>query len=147
MSWDLARVKELFFDSEKVLRAADAGTRRALSKFGAFVRRRARSSIRQRKAISAPGSPPSSHKGTLKRSILFAYDPGRRSVVIGPLQAGKSGEGARALEEGGAVRVVTERGAALRKGRPLQYRARPFMGPAFRAELSDLGRFFKGCVR
>ena len=76
-------VKQLFFDSPKVVRAVDRTTRRVLSKFGAFVRRTARSSIRKRKRTSEPGSPPSSHTGLLKRFIFFGYDAQKRSVVIG----------------------------------------------------------------
>jgi len=68
-------IKQLFFDSPKVVRAVDRTTRRVLSKFGAFVRRTARSSIRKRKRISEPGSPPSSHSGLLKKFIFFGYDP------------------------------------------------------------------------
>ena len=76
--------KSMFFDTAKVKKAVSSGTRKVLSKFGAFVRRTARSSIRSRKKSSAPGSPPSSHTGLLKRLIFFGYDPSRRSVVIGP---------------------------------------------------------------
>jgi len=72
-------IKQLFFDSPKVVRAVDRTTRRVLSKFGAFVRRTARSSIRKRKRISEPGSPPSSHSGLLKKFIFFGYD--RRSAA------------------------------------------------------------------
>jgi hypothetical protein len=73
-----------FFDRDKVKRAVDAGTRKVLSKFGAFVRQRAKTSIRKRKGTSPPGSPPYSHVGLLRRFILFAYNPQRKSVVIGP---------------------------------------------------------------
>jgi hypothetical protein len=41
--------KQGFFDRAKVKNAVDAGTRRVLSRFGAFVRTRARTSIRKRK--------------------------------------------------------------------------------------------------
>ena len=40
---------QLFFDSKKVRRSVDRATRRVLSRFGSFVRRTARSSIRKRK--------------------------------------------------------------------------------------------------
>ena len=73
-----------FFNRDKVMRSVDAGTRKVLSKFGAFVRQRARTSIRKRKGTSPPGSPPYSHVGLLRKFILFAYDPQRKSVVIGP---------------------------------------------------------------
>ncbi|HOF17724.1 MAG TPA: hypothetical protein PK082_02350 [Phycisphaerae bacterium] len=79
-----AVTKRMFFDSAAVVRSVDAATRKVLSKFGAFVRTAARTSIRPRKAPSAPGEPPHSHTGDLRRRILFAYDPASRSVVVGP---------------------------------------------------------------
>lgn len=82
-------VKNLFFDRAMVVREIGKINAAALSKAGAFVRRRARSSLRRRKKPSAPGSPPSVHStdnvATLK-NILFAYDRQRQSVVIGPVR-------------------------------------------------------------
>lgn len=136
----LAQIKTLFFDKKKVLDAADRATSRVLSRFGAFVRTRARSSIRKRKRISDPGSPPSSHVGTLRDSIYFAYDPARRSVVIGPVRAGDSGGmGALALEEGGLSRNYL--------GRTIHVRQRPYMQPAFQAELPSVPSKFKGMFK
>lgn len=130
-----------FFDTEAVRRAADAVTRAALSRFGAFTRQRARSSIRKRKKVSAPGQPPSSHEGSLKRLILFAYDATRKSVVVGPVKFAR-GEAPRLLEHGG----TTVRGGTSGP-RTLTYRARPFVGPAARTELDKfpetLSRFVK----
>ncbi len=51
---------DMFFDTDRVKRAAGVAARRNLSKVGAFVRTGARSSIRKRKGISTPGQPPSS---------------------------------------------------------------------------------------
>ena len=48
----LKAAKGLFFDRGAVLRATTAAERRVLSRFGAFVRQRARTSIRQRKGIA-----------------------------------------------------------------------------------------------
>jgi hypothetical protein len=86
----LQQAKGSFFDRESVIKAEDAASRKTLSKFGAFVRRRAQTSIRPRRDVSQPGQPPSSHVGTLRKMIFFAYDKDRRSVVIGPtlLKAG-----------------------------------------------------------
>ena len=55
--------KGLFFDRARVINAVDRTTRRNLSRFGAFVRQRARSSIRTRKRISEPGQPPTNRTG------------------------------------------------------------------------------------
>ena len=137
-------VKQLFFDTKAVRDKVDATTRRVLSRFGAFVRRTARSSIRKRKRISDPGSPPSSHTGLLKKFIFFGYDTQKRSVVIGPerlSQAGR-GEAPHLLEYGGT-------GTAERKGKRkrMRIRPRPFMGPAFEKEEPQLPAMWRDSVR
>ena len=137
------KFKKMFFTSKAVLSATDRATRRVLSKFGAYVRRAAKSSIRKRKAISAPGKPPSSHTGLLKRFILFGYDPAKRSVVIGPLGLTRRGRGGapRALEEGGTTPVV-------RRGRKkrVKIKARPYMGPAMEKEKPKLPQMWRDSV-
>lgn len=135
---DIVQLKKFFFDKPAVTSKVDAGKRKALSKFGAFVRQRSRTSIRKRKGTSQPGSPPFSHTDRVRSAIVFAFDPDSESVVIGPHQAGRSGAGAKALEGGGTVRV---------DGKPVTIRARPFMGPAFRAELPRAAEQLKGMVR
>jgi hypothetical protein len=139
MNADFTKIKKLFFDRKKVETAAERRIRRALSRFGAFVRQAAKSSIPSRKGISAPGSPPSSHTGTLRNAIYFHYDPATRSVVIGPIAMGKGGTGALALEVGGHIKVP-----GLRGGRSLHYEPRPFMMPAFMAELPKVPPQFRG---
>jgi hypothetical protein len=119
-----------FFDRAKVMSAIDPATRRVLSGFGAFVRRRARSSIRTRKRISTPGAPPSSHTGLLKQFIYFSFDAASRSVVIGPAKLNKPGDMA-VLEHGGDT-TLRRRGKSFRA----HYEARPFMQPAFDAEIA-----------
>ncbi len=131
-----------FFDREKVKRSVDAGTRRVLSKFGAFVRQRARTSIRQRQGTSPPGSPPYSHVGLLRKFILFAYDPQRRSVVIGPTRLRDDSQAPRLLEHGGTA-VLEDRGGKRRA----RYRPRPFMRPAFEAEQPQLPTLWRASVR
>ena len=143
--------KGMFFDSPKVKRAMDKATHQALSKAGAFVRTAAKSSIRSRKKISAPGNPPSSHEGTLKRLIFFSYDSVARSVVIGPTVHGK-GEAPNLLEFGGSVvRTVSPPAFFKSKGKPrrvkMTYRPRPFMGPAMEKELSDLPKRWRNSLR
>ena len=93
---------DMFFDTDRVKRAAGAAARRNLSRAGAFVRTAARSSIRKRKAVSAPGQPPSSHTGLLRKFIFFGYDPARKTVVVGPMRLNqKIGAAAEAREHGG----------------------------------------------
>jgi len=135
----------MFFDTTEVMAAVDKATRRVLSRFGAFVRRRARSSIRKRKKASEPGKAPSSHgEGLLRHYIFFNYDPKAQSVVIGPERLHqKSGDAPPALEYGGPSRIMVGgkrqdgRGNWVRMWRvkrTVQIRARPYMGPAFEYE-------------
>jgi hypothetical protein len=113
-----------------------------LSKFGAFVRQRAKTSIRKRKGTSPPGSPPYSHVGLLRKFILFAYDPTRNSVVIGPTLIRAGSEAPRLLEYGGeAVRRTKI------KTRRLRYRPRPFMRPAFEQEKTRLPALWRNSIR
>jgi hypothetical protein len=123
----VANARKSFFDTGKVTTALDKATKKALSKFGAFVRQRAKSSIRSRKQISQPGQPPSNHAGHLKRLIFFQYSADEKTVVIGPVPF-RRGIAPSLLESGG-VRIS-------KNGRPLKYRQRPFMKPAFDKELS-----------
>ena len=140
--------KSMFFDRPAVLGAVDRATRKVLSKFGAFVRTAARSSIRKRKAESQPGSPPSSHVGTLKRLIFFGYDPANKSVVIGPTPLGGNAVVPELLEQdhiAGTTRRV--RGKSHGKGVVMTYRARPFMGPAMEQEKSKLPALWANSVK
>ena len=135
--------KSMFFDTAKVKKAVSRGTRKVLSKFGAFVRTAARHSIRKRKAVSEPGQPPSSHVGLLRKLILFGYDRTRRSVVIGPMPLHRGSDAPQLLEYGGRARRRDRRG----RRRIARYRARPFMGPALAAERPKLPAMWANSVR
>jgi hypothetical protein len=134
-------VKNLFFDRAMVVREIGKINAAALSKAGAFVRRRARSSMRRRKKASTPGSPPSAHStdtvATLK-NILFAYDRQRQSVVIGPVRLNGSGGSVPALHEFGGTQTVRrfrrQNGRNQLIPKLAHYPPRPFMGPALKAE-------------
>ncbi len=134
--------KQNFFDRERVKKSVDSATRKVLSRFGAFVRTRAKTSIRRRKGISPPGQPPYSHVGLLRQFVLFAYDQPRRSVVIGPVLLREESDAPKLLEHGGDVVRRTKRGA-----RRMHYRPRPFMGPAFEKEKAALPALWKDSVR
>ena len=143
------RMTQRFFDSRAVLAKVDIAARRVLSKFGAFVRRAARSSIRSRRRASAPGQPPSSHTGLLKRFLWFAYEPQRRNVVIGPARLRRKGRGAAPslLECGGVLRQgLAGQGRSKRK-RVVKIRPRPFMGPAFEKEQPRLPAMWADSIR
>jgi len=140
-------VKTIFFDRKAVRSAVDRATRRVLSRFGAFVRRAAKSSIRKRKRTSTPGEPPSSHTGLLRRFIFFGYDRQRRSVVIGPQRLNqKVGDAPQALEHGGMSTVV-EGLRGKRRKRKIKIAARPYMGPAFEQERPKLAAMWRDSVR
>ena len=137
-------IKPLFFDRQAVISKVDSATRKVLSKFGAFVRRTAKGSIRNRKTAAPPGSPPSSHTGLLKQFIFFGYDPGQRSVVIGPTRVDRRGRGeAPSLLEYGGVTSLTRQ----RKRQRATYRARPYMGPALDKEQPKLPAMWRDSVR
>jgi len=139
--------RRMFFDRPKVVRAVDRGARKVLSKFGAFVRTAARHSIRKRKAVSQPGSPPSSHVGLLRKLIYFGYDPSRRSVVIGPTPLNqKVGDAPAALEHGGTSTVV-EGLRGRRRKRKVRIASRPYMRPAFEHEKPKLPAMWRASVK
>jgi len=138
---------EMFFDRKKVIRAADRANRRNLSKAGAFVRTTAKHSIRKRRAASAPGSPPSSHTGLLRRFIFFGYERSRQTVVVGPMRLNqKAGTAPAALEHGGTSLVV-EGTRRRRRKRRVRIRARPYMGPALAKEAPKFPKLWKNSIR
>lgn len=136
----MLKITHLFFDSRKVTSSVDKGTRKVLSRFGAFVRRTARQSIRKRKKPSPAGQPPSSHTGHLKKFIFFGYEPQKKSVVIGPevLTDGSKGQAPSVLEYGGKITFNKKR---------VSISARPFMGPAFEKEKPILPSMWKDSVK
>lgn len=118
--------KHLFFNKEHVANTLSKFEQKALSKFGSFVRRRMKSSIKKapkinvatgevtmkrkgvalRDAVSKPGDPPYGHEGSLRRLIFFTYDPVTRNVVIGPVKFGTTG--APPTLEGGGPTTIRE---------------------------------------
>lgn len=139
--------KSMFFDRKKVIDATDRASRRVLSRFGSFVRQRARTSIRKRKGTSAPASPPHSHVGLLRKLIFFGYDRRKRSVVIGPTALSNSnGEAPSLLEYGGTARIRDPRNPRSGRRRTARYRARPYMGPALEAEQPKLPPMWRNSI-
>jgi hypothetical protein len=134
--------KRGFFDRALVKNAVDKGQRKVFSKFGAFVRQRARTSIRKRKGAAPAGQPPHSHVGTLRRLIFFAFDPAKKSVVIGPTLLRSSSKAPKLLEHGGETATRTKRGSER-----WIYEPRPFMRPAFDAEQKSLPGLWANSVK
>lgn len=161
VNWGIKEFKAAFFDAEKIKSALDAGLRGTLSQAGAFVQRRAKSSIRNapridvrtgqvtrkrknvetRPATAPPGHPPYSHEGSLRRRILFGYDTESRSEIIGPAFF-KTGRVRELLEHGGDATLRTKSG----KTRQVHYRGNAFMRPAGEAETPKFRALLKGMI-
>jgi hypothetical protein len=169
MSRSLIEMKQLFFDRPGMTKNMDRAKLRFLSKAGAYVRRSARSSIRQSKKTSEPGRPPKGKTKRLKDSIFFGLD--KKSVVIGPIKLESKNRNVRTfgppvseiLERGGEVEVheiqgrdgtwsqIRERSVPLSlspdratRWRKVKVAARPFMVPALRANQSKFPGLLKG---
>lgn len=140
------RIKDLFFDRQTVVRAVDKARREVLSRAGAFIRTRARTSIRTRKGSAPPGRPPHAHTGLLKRFIFFGYDPASDSVVIGPARINRSSGAPRTLEFGGTAIVLRRRRGRLVREK-VRIKPRPFMGPALEKERAKLPKVWGDSVR
>ena len=90
---------DMFFDRQKLVGRANKAVFRALNRAGGATRLTAKRSMRARPLgkASVPGMPPHRHKQQrgvkakhdygLQRSILYGYDAGTQSVVIGPSAA------------------------------------------------------------
>ena len=165
------RMKDFFFDRPAVKDRMTKANRKALSKAGAFIRRRARSSLRRRKKSSQPGQPPSVHTSdrvaTLK-NILFAYEPNSQTLVVGPVRLNQQtllgpqlgGATVAQVHEFGATVKVREAKVGphwrtgrrrVRRGQPVRvrrvkYSERPFMGPALEAEQEHIPDAWSGSV-
>lgn len=144
--------KKAFFDRKAITGPVDTARRKVLSKIGAFVRRRAQTSIRKRKGISTPGGPPHSHTGLLRKFLFFAYDSTRESVIIGParLNGPSAGAALPALEYGGVsstLRTSYESGRRVRHRHQIFIAPRPFMGPALAAEAPNFAPLWRDSIR
>jgi hypothetical protein len=133
LSVSLSLAKSSFFDRGSVMRAVERGRRKALSRYGAYVRKIAQNSMKRSKKPAPPGRPPHVHVGLLKRHIYFTYDAARQSVVIGPIL----------IKAGSIVPSLLEHGGNVGKK---VYEARPYMRPAHRQGLDKLRDFLKDFV-
>lgn len=162
----LSAFKKSFFDRQKVASRVEKVRLKNLSKCGAFVRTRARSSLRRRKRPAAPGQPPSVHSkdsfATLK-NILFGYDAATKGVIVGPVAVnGNKQDVPRLMEKGGMaqrrakyVPQTTKTGKKkarlevkrIRNARSVHYEARPFMWPALQKERTKFAKVWKNTVK
>jgi hypothetical protein len=144
------KIKELFFDRDKVVSAYHDGRGKVLSHIGAFIRQRMKSITSHRSSGSAqPGQPPKRHIGHLHDLIFFAAEPDHGGVVIGPLKfTSAAGEdiGADVLEHGGDETIVVNRAGRKKLA---HFHGNPFAAPSLKAEIAagTIPAAFSGCVR
>ena len=170
----LIDVKKLFFDRAAMQKGMAKAKLKFLGKAGAFVMRRARTSIRSSKKISQPGQPPRAHgQKLLKRNIFFALDKAREMTLVGPLflnqinrdQDGQPTKGTvpNVLEYGGTIKILEvfkfgrwqradQRSTRRNAGLPTRIRvvhiaARPFMGPALEKEKPNFPAMLAGTFK
>lgn len=154
-------IKNSFFDTDAIVAQVKKDFRRTAGRFGAFARRRMKSSLKYREGKSSPGSPPNVHRsrgytrpkkgkdGTVSRQpvsplrelIFFAYDRDTESVVVGPVKfGGKGGIAPGLLEHGGGGTFKASRTGEIKRG---VWAPRPFVKPAGDAE-ATAGKFLVG---
>jgi len=148
----LSQFKGGFFDRDWVRDTIGPLAKRALSLFGARVRKYAQGRIKDREGkTSSPGEGPTNQTGLLRDFIFFAFSPdaggGLGGVVVGPSRLGGRRQGAagptpQVLEYGGpaVVKVFRKTGRRNRYGgeereyvgdRIVAIAPRPYMRPAF----------------
>jgi hypothetical protein len=120
-------------DFAKVVKAARKANIETLGHAGGYIRKVAQHSIRQSPKPSAPGTPPHTRRGQIKRAVVYAVEKDRQSVVIGP-SADLVGTSAVAHEFGGRYRREV-------------YPRRPFMGPALEETKPKLPSMWSGSVK
>jgi len=120
-------------DFDAVLKRARESTFKNLGYIGGVTRKIAQNSIKIDPKPSAPGTPPHSRKGLLKKAILYVVDKDKQSVIIGPT-ANVVGPAAEPHEHGGEFRGQV-------------YAPRPFMGPALTKTLTKIDSMWKNSIR
>lgn len=146
-AYSFETVKAGFFDRGAVMGKLSDIQAKVYAKFGAYVRRRASTSIRRRNRSSNPGSPPFAHGDLLKKNIFYSWDFFTRSVTIGPRwfrTAAQARMNIRSNNMFSTVPAVLEHGGEASVHKKSRRAARPFMGPAFKYEYdNNLGRFWQ----
>lgn len=158
----VADFRKSFFDRAAVADKIPPAMKRALSRFGAYVRQKAKASLKYGDKSSTPGQPPIVHRSKgftrkkkkkgvtvqqpsspLRELIFFGYDSDKMTVVIGPAFGGSHTGAPEALEHGGSARVTNANGST----EIVTIGARPFMQPAFDKQLKAVGNDFKNLIR
>ena len=121
------------FDENRILIAVKSGNIAALRRAGAYVRKSARNKVSQSPKASAPGTPPNTRSGLLKKSLLFGVEKQRQSVVVGPAEK-FIGTSMKAHEFGGIYRKR-------------RYPKRPLMGPTLQLTASKLPSLWEKSIK
>ncbi len=140
-------ISGLRIDSRRIMRQVDRRNTQMLSRFGAFVRTSARSSLRRTKKSSVPGKPPrvhSVHPAGTSKNIRFFVNPRAFNVIVGPLKFRNAvgRDVPRTMEEGGTVWVKKGKGRSARRV-AVRVQPRPFIKPAFDKVIRNR-RYLKG---
>jgi len=121
------------FRREYLRRRAREGSIRSLGHAAAAIRLTARRSIRQSLRAAAPGRPPHTRRGLLRRAVLYFVETAQERALIGPAHS-FVGTSASAHEFGGTYRGQ-------------RYPQRPLMGPALLALVPRLPAFWASSIR
>lgn len=119
--------KRLFFDRPAIMRAVDRAAHRALNRAGGKLRLMAQRSMRyvsqpkkegKRRKTSAPGRPPRAVRPHpwIRKHLYYAWDPQKKSVLVGPALFGRRTGAPARLEKGGRVRIKNTRRKIRRVG-------------------------------
>ncbi len=133
VSKTVSQLRESYFAPGIVLDRMDRAHAQVSRKFGAFVRQRAKTSMRYTLKSAAPGTPAAAHKSQMRtktnrktgvskpqlvsperEGIFFYYDPQTRTVIIGPtlwVHSRKTGNPTsgtipETLEFGGSITIL-----------------------------------------
>ena len=145
-------VKSQFFDKDIVVNVITKNERRYLVRAGSYIRKSARSSIKnppkKGERNSSPGNPPFNQTGKLKGGIFFSYDPANRSVVIGPEKLANGDLTLlSALEFGGRTRWKwKDPKTGTKETGTHTIAARPFMRPAMERSKGMLQQIWKESI-
>ncbi len=121
------------FNERRVLVAVRDANNTALRRAGAYIRKSARNRVTQSSKSSAPGTPPNTRQGLLKRSLLFGVEKKKESVIIGPAE-----------KFIGTAMVAHEFGGRYRKRR---YPRRPLMGPTLERTASKIPTLWDKAIK
>lgn len=162
---------KMFFDRPAVIRMVEKNTRRVLSRFGAYVRRTARSSIRKARQKKIAELTPKELKSYRRRQRK--HRQGRGPKARRPSASAKPGKPPRyhtgllrkilfiwdryeqsvsigpvVLMNSGRVPEVLEHGGQTQYfGEPMQIHPHPYMGPALDKEWPKLDDLWRDSVK